>query len=131
MKPEGVLPPTYLFIGLIVMVLLHLFVSGPRIIIAPWRLIGIPVVLLAVWLTIYTDSLFKKLGTEIKPFHESSMVVTRGPYRFSRHPMYLGFMCILIGVAVLAGTLFPLLVVPVMFLLFTVRYVLGDVIKLL
>jgi len=40
--------------------------------------------------------------------------------------MYPGFMGILMGVAVLAGTLLPLLVAPLMFILFTVRFVLPE-----
>ena len=35
-----------------------------------------------------------------------------GPYRISRHPIYLGMAMILIAVAVLAGSVTPLLVVP-------------------
>jgi protein-S-isoprenylcysteine O-methyltransferase Ste14 len=121
-----VLPPTYLLLGLLVMVVLHFVLSGPRIIRAPWRFLGVPVALLALWLTIRADALFKELGTEVKPFKPSSLVVDRGPFRLSRHPMYLGFLGILLGVAVLAGTTLPLLVVPVMFVLFSVRFVLPE-----
>ena len=120
------LPPTYLLIGLIVMVLLHFVFSGPRLIYTPWRFIGIPITLLSGWLAICADALFKKLGTEIKPFRKSSMVVTQGPFRFSRHPMYLSFIGILVGVAVLAGTLLPIFVVPVMLVLFTIRFILPE-----
>jgi protein-S-isoprenylcysteine O-methyltransferase Ste14 len=112
--------------GLLGMVVLHFLLSGPRLIAAPWRFIGVPVALLATWLTVRADALFKELGTEVKPFRKSSLVVEEGPFRFSRHPMYVGFLGILLGVAVLAGTLLPLLVVPVMLVLFTVRFVLPE-----
>ncbi len=126
MGRERVLPPTYFLIGLVVMVVLHFVFSGPRIVYGQWRIIGVPIGLLALWLTIRTDALFKKLGTEVKPFRKSRLVVTEGPYRVSRHPMYVGFIGMLLGVAVLAGTLLPLLVVAMMFVLFTVRFVLPE-----
>jgi protein-S-isoprenylcysteine O-methyltransferase Ste14 len=126
MRRDGALPPTYLLLGLLGIVVLHFTFPGPRLIGSPWRLIGVPAALLALWLTIRADALFKELGTEIKPFRRSSLVVDQGPFRFSRHPMYVGFLGILLGVAVLAGTLLPLLVVPAMFVLFTVRFVLPE-----
>ena len=40
-------------------------------------------------------------------------MVTRGVYRLSRNPMYLGFVLMLIGVALLLGTVTPYVVVVV------------------
>lgn len=120
------LPPTYLVLGLIGIGLSHFLFPGPRLIGTPWRYLGIPVLLFGAAVTVQADALFKKLGTEIKPFKESRLVVVEGPFRFSRHPMYLGFMCILGGFAILAGTVVPLLIVPVMFWLLTVRFVLPE-----
>jgi protein-S-isoprenylcysteine O-methyltransferase Ste14 len=59
------------------------------------------------------DDLFRKLHTTVKPFEESAVLVTSGPYRLSRNPMYLGFVLILTGTAILLGSLTPFLVIPV------------------
>jgi len=126
MKGKHQLPPTYLALGLLGMGLFHFLFSGPRLVGFPWRFLGVPVVVLGAALTISSDQLFKTLGTEVKPFQESSLVVTEGPYGFCRHPMYLGFMWIFGGFAVLAGTLVPLLLVPVMFWLFSVHFVIPE-----
>lgn len=120
------LPPTYLFLGLIAMGLCHFLISGPRVMWSPWRFTGVPVIALGAWLSIYADALFKKLGTEIKPFRESSLLVIDGPFRFSRHPMYVGFLGVLAGAAILAGTVTPLVVFAVMVWLFTAHFVIPE-----
>ena len=39
-------------------------------------------------------------------------VVTSGPYRFSRNPIYVGFTMVYLGIAVLASALWPVLLLP-------------------
>jgi protein-S-isoprenylcysteine O-methyltransferase Ste14 len=51
--------------------------------------------------------------TTIKPSETPTSLVVEGPFRFSRHPMYLGMTAVLIGVAGVLGTLTPWIVVPV------------------
>jgi protein-S-isoprenylcysteine O-methyltransferase Ste14 len=126
MARQPILPPTYLWMGLVAMGLLHFLLSGPRLIEGAWRLVGVVVAALGAGLTVWADALFKRVGTEVKPFKESQLIVTEGPFRFTRHPMYVGFMGMLLGAAVLAGTLLPLLFVGVMFYLFSVRFVIPE-----
>jgi len=126
MPRTRVLPPTYLLVGLIAMGLLHMLLSGPSVVPGYWRLAGLAFIVPGSIVTVWADALFKKHGTEIKPFKESSLVVRDGPFRFTRHPMYLGFMGIIGGAAVLAGTLAPLLLTLVMFVLFSVLYVVPE-----
>jgi len=56
-------------------------------------------------LAVRADYLFKNKKTTVKPFQGSSALVTEGPFRFSRHPMYLGMTFALAGVSVLLGSL--------------------------
>jgi protein-S-isoprenylcysteine O-methyltransferase Ste14 len=62
-------------------------------------------------LNLIADRAFQRAGTTIKPYQESSNLVTSGVFQVSRNPMYLGMVLILIGVAVLLRSLSPLLVV--------------------
>jgi protein-S-isoprenylcysteine O-methyltransferase Ste14 len=48
--------------------------------------------------------LFKKRNVGICPKAETTSLVTDGPYRFTRNPMYLGFVLMLAGIALSVGT---------------------------
>jgi len=51
--------------------------------------------------------------TTVVPHHEVSTLVTTGAYRFSRNPMYAGLAIAYVGGALLAGTLWPLVTLPI------------------
>jgi protein-S-isoprenylcysteine O-methyltransferase Ste14 len=58
--------------------------------------------------------IFMKTGTTTVPFHEATTLVTWGPYRFTRNPMYLGLFLIYVGVAGLRTEIWPLLLLPLL-----------------
>ncbi len=60
--------------------------------------------------------LFKKSRTTTIPFDTPTLLVLRGPYRFTRNPMYLGLTLIYLGVAASQGQLWPLAVLPLVIL---------------
>jgi len=117
MKGEKALPPKYLMISVVVMVALHFLFPGPRLIPTPWNLAGLIPLALGTVLNIIADGDLRKVATTVKPFEESAALVSTGAYRISRHPMYLGFVLILIGLAVLLGTPTPWVVIPVFIVL--------------
>jgi len=51
-------------------------------------------------------------GTTVVPHHPVSRLVTTGPFRLTRNPMYAGHVVVLVGVALRAGSWWPLLVAP-------------------
>jgi protein-S-isoprenylcysteine O-methyltransferase Ste14 len=53
----------------------------------------------------------------VKPFQDSTCLITGGMFSYSRNPMYLGFVSILIGIATLFGSLSPCFVVPLFVIL--------------
>ncbi len=110
-------PPLYLFASLATIIVLHLFLPGAKIISAPWNLIGVLLLAVGIVLNLIADKSFKERETSVKPLEESARLVTTGVFRLSRHPMYLGFVLILLGAAVLSGSMTPFLVVLV-FLVF-------------
>ena len=99
------LPPTYFGISVVLIAGLHFVYPMTQLINWPVRWFGLIVVGLGAWLTLWCDRLFKEYETEIKPYRTSSVLVREGPYRFSRHPMYAGMTLLLLGLALLMGSL--------------------------
>ena len=61
-------------------------------------------------------ALFRRSGTPIRPTDTATSLVTDGPFRISRNPMYLGIVIMLLALAWGVGTL-PMLIGPVGFFL--------------
>lgn len=123
MTARKVLPPTYLLLGIVTMAALHMLLPVRHILVLPWRLLGVLPLVLGLALNLAADRQFKQAKTTVKPFQRSSALVTNGAYRICRHPMYLGFVLILSGIAILTGTLSPFLVVPAFVVLIKVLFI--------
>ena len=123
MFEKKVLPPTCLVSSLIVMVVLHFVFPVSKVIYFPWNLLGVVPLVIGIILNLVADGVFKKLGTTVKPFEESTALITTGVFRISRHPMYVGMVLILIGIAVLMGSLTPSAVIPVFAVLMEIVFI--------
>jgi protein-S-isoprenylcysteine O-methyltransferase Ste14 len=107
-----VLPTTYLLIAIVAMAALHLLVPVIQVIPIPWNISGIVPIVGGVVINLIADSAFRQVKTTVKPFAESTALVTSGAFRISRNPMYLGFVLILLGIAIILGSLGPFVVIP-------------------
>ena len=103
----------YLFTSLAAMVLMNLFIPVQQLIIYPWNATGIIPLLLGMALNLSADRAFKRNATTVKPFEMSKVLITSGTFKYTRNPMYLGMVLILIGAALLLGTLSPFIIIPV------------------
>ncbi len=110
---KKILPPVYFFITLMLMIILHYFIPVLIFIMPPMNYAGAFLILFGVVFVIWSATLFGKVGTPIKPFQESTQLVRGGMYRVTRNPMYLGLSIILVGVAILLGSVTPFIPVPV------------------
>jgi protein-S-isoprenylcysteine O-methyltransferase Ste14 len=107
------LPPAYLFASLSAMVLLHFMVPVYQLTSQPWNAVGLIPMITGIVLNLAADAALKRHGTTVKPFEPSTALITSGVYKYSRNPMYLGMILILIGVALLMGSLTPYSIIPV------------------
>ncbi len=113
MKQKRPLPPTYIFVSLVFMLLLYFLFPVATVVPFPWNLLGAVPLVAGVFINLVADGVFKKRDTTVKPFEESNVLITDGVFQITRHPMYLGMVFILAGIAVLLGKLTPFVVVPV------------------
>jgi protein-S-isoprenylcysteine O-methyltransferase Ste14 len=57
----------------------------------------------------YCARQFKRAQTCIEPWRATSSIITNGPYRYSRNPIYLGFAIAGVGIALAFNTCWMLL----------------------
>ena len=94
-------------------ILCHFLLPLAKVITSFWRLLGIISMILGLVLANSGAGEFRKAKTGFQLQAGGTSLVTSGPFRYSRNPMYLGMLLWLIGLAVLLGSLitflFPLL----------------------
>jgi protein-S-isoprenylcysteine O-methyltransferase Ste14 len=110
-------PPPFIYVaaylvGLAVerwIVRVHLSRPGTRpwLVMAGWAVIVIGASIVASGLVT-----FRFAHTAIMPIRPASRIVRRGPYRFTRNPMYLGMAILYTGLTLLFDTVVPLLLLP-------------------
>jgi len=111
MKSTKIMPPTWMLIAIIFMLIMNFVFPVMQIIPPNWNFMGILLLVSGIILNLSADTSFKRAGTTVKPFQESSSLVTEGIYQISRNPMYLGMVLILTGFAVLLRSLSPFLAI--------------------
>ena len=106
------LPPFIYLAGLVVgLILQWLLPLGITFGIA-WRLFGGALMALSLGLAIWADRTLLRAGTHVHPGLPAKVLVTHGPFRYSRNPIYLALTLFYAGLSLVIGTLWPLLLLP-------------------
>lgn len=101
-----IVPPAWFFFFLLLGLLVHFFVPAAHVITLSYPIVGIALLVAGLVFTMYSSSLFAKEKTEILPTSVTNrMLITYGPFHYSRNPMYLGLVIGLLGAAMWVGTL--------------------------
>jgi protein-S-isoprenylcysteine O-methyltransferase Ste14 len=108
------------------MIVLNRFFPITRWLEFPWRYLGIVFIVIGFTLSIGSGILFRRLGTQPRPGVKASVLVTNGAYRFTRNPMYLGLVTMLVGVSILLGTVSPLTLIPILILILHFKFILRE-----
>jgi protein-S-isoprenylcysteine O-methyltransferase Ste14 len=121
-------PPPFVFLG---MLLLGLALDR----IMPWSLeltwIGRYVgggILIAAGLMFIMSAMgmFRKAGTDVKPWKTTSAIVATGVYRFTRNPMYLGMAMLYTGLGLAFSSLGAFLLLPVLILIIRTQVIARE-----
>jgi protein-S-isoprenylcysteine O-methyltransferase Ste14 len=106
-------PPLFYIAGFLIGVALEVAfpIDGPPVGV---RIAG-AVIGVALWLALDGAAMlfFRRAGTSMIPFNPTTALVTTGPYRFTRNPMYLGMAFLYVGLALALGVIWALLTLPV------------------
>ncbi len=76
------------------------------------RVAGVVLIVAGAALAAWSLLIFRRLHTTTVPFETPSELVTWGPYRYSRNPMYVSLTLIYLGEAGLLGQIWPLVLLP-------------------
>lgn len=110
-------PPVLALLHVLAALLLDWLLPFPTALHPIARWLGILIVLAGLALAFLAVNRFMRAGTSPDPHSAVRVLVTDGPYRFSRNPIYLGFTCLLIGLPLALGTYWGILLSPVFVLL--------------
>lgn len=123
MNAKTILPPVWFFLAIFAMIGLHRLWPFAPVISPPFTYLGIGVMVVGLLFNLSCAYLFGKNNTAIKPFEESSQLITAGLYNYSRNPIYLGMVVILIGLWIFLGTLPPLIIILAFFGLIQEKFI--------
>jgi protein-S-isoprenylcysteine O-methyltransferase Ste14 len=103
-----VFPPVLYLAGLAVGFLLHWLWPLPLVplgAILALRVAGGALIAAGFALPLWAAATFRGIGTTPNPTRPTTALAFRGPYRFTRNPMYLGLALLSVGIAFAADTL--------------------------
>src|SRR5215470_4206627 len=115
-----ILPPFLYGAAFVIGLILHLVLPLHILPTTLARGIGVVCVLVSFPLALITFRVLSRAQTPVDPLKPTTALVTEGPFRYSRNPIYLALTLLYVGVALLINALWILLlVVPV---LLVIRY---------
>ncbi len=113
-RPGVIAPPPLIYLAFLVVGLavgyfypIGLFEGG-------WRYgVGAVLAVFAVGLAVWALPQFRRAGTHVDPYKPDTAIITTGPYRFTRNPLYIGLALLYAGIAIAAASAWALvLLIP-------------------
>lgn len=90
------------------------------------QLLGLAWVVLGALIVLWSALYFKTNKTTIEPHHTPSALITKGPYRFTRNPIYLAMVIASAGFAIWCGTALALIPTVVLAVILHKRFVMPE-----
>lgn len=80
----------------------------PLLLPSPWHIAGGIVIFAGFSLGSWGVHALHRAGTSVRPDHPVTTLVTDGPYRYTRNPLYIGLTTIYLGIALSTGVMWLL-----------------------
>ena len=109
---KSINPPFFLLLSLLLMLILKWIIPEASLVFPPWNLLGLLPLGLGVAFNLLADRKFLTRQTTVKPEELPSCLITDGVFRYSRNPMYLGMVLVLLGFFILLNSWVSFLVLP-------------------
>jgi protein-S-isoprenylcysteine O-methyltransferase Ste14 len=110
-RPGVIAPPPLIFAaGLVIGLLIQRARPVPL-----WpgvSAMGVFLIGAAILLAAWAFQTMQRAGTPVDPYKPTTRLVSEGPFRFTRNPLYLSLTLIYLGIALLFNALWPLLLLP-------------------
>lgn len=123
MKRIKIMPPTYFYLGILLIILMHFTFPVLQIISYPYTLFGMLLIIFGIILNTLAWLLFIKNKTTQNPFKKPDKFIVKGVYKISRHPMYLGMLTILLGISALLGSLTTFIFPIIFFIIIQTKFI--------
>jgi protein-S-isoprenylcysteine O-methyltransferase Ste14 len=109
---KNIFKTVFVNLGIILIALLAIFfllkldtVLGlPNFYSFPWTTIGSIVLFIGIIIRLWASFTFYQNGIKVIAVKPQSKFIRKGPYRFSRNPLYIGIICIDLGVSLIVGS---------------------------
>jgi len=88
--------------------------------------LGWLLILLGLAIATVSIAMFRRHKTTVIPKNIPSAMITNGPYRYSRNPIYLADASILLGFIVLKGSILGLIFLPLFIMVIQSRFIRGE-----
>lgn len=121
----GLLPPKMLLLSLLLQVPPILWLWPPKPARVP-ALAGVAMLAAGAVLNVWAERLFRRAGAGVCPFSPAPNLVSTGPYRFTRNPMYLGMVLLSASGPLIAGLYWNLWAPAALAVWLHFRYVLPE-----
>jgi protein-S-isoprenylcysteine O-methyltransferase Ste14 len=111
-------PPLLALLHVVLAFLLTWLIPLPLVVPPVLQTVGFLLVILGFLLGVAALIAFRRAGTTLQPRGRVAHLVTSGIYGFTRNPVYLGFIFIVIGISLDSSSYWGILLAPVLVLLF-------------
>ena len=126
-RPGVFAPPPLIYLVALVMGIVAQMLQ-PWILPVPMvvRWLGGALAIAAVALGVTARATFVRAGTHVNPYQPATCLVTHGPFRFSRNPMYVAMTMLYAGATLMLRNGWLLVLLPVLMVLMHVAVVLRE-----
>ena len=88
--------------------------------------VGLPLMAASGLLAVWGSMTMRRAGTTVGPYSSTTAIVVRGPFRFSRNPMYLSLTGLYLGIAVAVNALWVMVLLPAALVSITVGVIARE-----